>query len=157
MKYEIKDNPLATWYRSTLARVRRNNSPIYPRWRTWFGFAKWAEENGYDENSELHCSALNPFTPEYLGRKRAEKYDCEYIAYSATDPYELIIASAPSIPELAEILRNNGYCYTEASIHTALSRNKTDRPIDERVKCLVFERVDLSNYNEDDEPFEERN
>ena len=154
MKYDTRHNNLATWYRATKRRVRQFGSPIYPEWETWRGFAKWCADHGYDENSKLHYSAHNPFTPEYLGTLRHSDQDYEFIAYDARDPYELIIASAPYIDELAEKVRRLGYSYTAESIRSALSRNK-ERVVEDRVHSLIFEKIDLSNYNEDDEPFEE--
>lgn len=152
MRYRSDNNPLYSWYRSTKARVKLKKQTIYPEWITWRGFAKWCEERGYDEFTELHYTTHNPFSPEYVSSEM--RY--EYIAYDSQDPYELIITSASRIDELAENLKRLGYDYTYESIKSALSRNKTERPIDDRLYGLIFEKIDLSNYNEDDEPFEER-
>lgn len=166
MIYATEKNKLANWYRASKRRALKNNSPICDEWKTWRGFAEWCKVNGYDENSKLFYSARNPFSPEYLfvkqgGKssyvKRPPEHDWEYIAYKARDPYELIISSAPSVTELSANLLGLGYVYDEQSILASLSRNNTDRPVDERHHGLIFERVDLFNYNEDDEPFEERN
>ena len=157
MKRSTYKNPLCDWYRAMKCFAKKKGSPIYPAWESWLGFVEWAEAQGYDENSKLSYSALNPFAPEYIGTTRVEDRDCEYIAYESSDPYELIIASAPYIDELAEIVKRLGYDYTVDSIMSALSRNANERPIEERCRGLVFEKIDLSNYNEDDEPFEERN
>ena len=156
MKYDTTNNPLCTWYRSALRRARKKSTPVCDEWKTWLGFAKWCEDHGYDENSKLHYSAHNPFGPEYIGTTRYEERDYEYIAYDAQDPYELIIASAPYIEELSEKLKRLGYDYTYESIRSALSRNE-ERAVEDRIYGLIFEKVDLTDYNEDGEPFEERN
>lgn len=157
MNFATKDNPLCTWYRNAKRCAIKRGSPIYEEWMNWRSFAKWCAEHGYDENSKLHYSSHNPFTPEYLGIERGLIYDCEYIAFDAKDPYELIIASAPTAIELSNILKRMGYDYDRESILSALSRNDVERPIEERERGLLFEKIDLSNYNEDGEPFEERN
>lgn len=156
MKRSTYKNPMCDWYRATKLYAKKNNRPIFPAWETWMGFVEWAETHGYDDNSKFHYSKFNPFAPEYILSTRVADRDCEYIAYEADDPYELIIASAPYPDELAEILNRMGYEYTSASIHSALSRNKDDRPVEDRERGLIFEKIDLSNYEEDDEPFEER-
>jgi hypothetical protein len=153
MNYSTYKNPLYNWWKSTIHRAKQKNTTVHPEWTTWFGFAKWADEHGYDENSKLKASVLNPFTPEYLGTTRCEDRDCEYIAYEASDPYELIIASASYVEELSEKLMRMGYTYTPESIMSALARNG-ERAVDDRIFGLIFEKIDLSNYNEDDEPFE---
>ena len=153
MRYETTKNPLCVWYRTTLRRAKARNAEIYPEWETWVGFAKWASANGYDENSKFHYSSHNPFTPEYIHCTRYEDRDYEYIAYEATDPYELIITSASYIEELAEKLNRLGYDYDAESIRSALSRNETERPIEERDRGLIFERIDLTDYDDTDEPF----
>lgn len=155
MNFDTKNNALCTWYRSAIHRAKKKNSPIYEEWKTWIGFALWAKNHGYDENSKLHYTSNNPFTPEYLGTTRSEELDCEYIAYDSRDPYELIIASAPYIEELSEKLKRLGYDYTYESIRSALSRNE-ERAVEDRVHGLIFEKIDLSNYDDTDEPFEER-
>ncbi len=157
MRYTTTNNPLSNWYRSAILRARRNNVPICKEWSTWRDFAKWCESQGYDENTRLHYSAFNPFSPEYLRCKRPRPGDYEYIAYDGRDPYELIITSASSLLELSENLKRMGYDYDCHYIATSLCRNETIRPIARRRYGLVFEKIDLSNYNEDDEPFEERN
>lgn len=156
MKYSTYKNPLYEWYKVMRWKALKNGTPIYPQWLSWYGFAVWAEANGYDENSKFHYSTRNPFTPEYFGTTRVEDRDCEYIAYEASDPYELIIASAPYIEELTTIVNRMGYEYTPESIMSALSRNANDRPIEERDRGLIFEKIDLSTYEETNEPFEER-
>lgn len=157
MKYSTYKNPLHVWWKNVMRYAKLKNSPIYPKWRTWRGFAEWAEEHGYDEHSKFKVSTLNPFTPEYLGITRCVDRDCEYIAYEASDPYELIIASASYVDELAKIVARMGYDYTTESIISALSRNAEDRPIEDRSRGLIFEKVDLTDYDDTEEPFEERN
>lgn len=154
MKYETQNNPLCTWYHVARYRAKKNNSPVCEEWKNWIGFAKWCEAHGYDENSKLHYSAHNPFAPEYLGLKRGVKNDWEYIAYLSDDPYELIITSAPHIKELADKLKRLGYDYDWKTISMSLAHNK--REVERRYSRLIFEKIDLSNYNEPDEPFEER-
>lgn len=156
MNYSTYKNPLYVWYIGTMRRIKARGSEIYPQWATWKGFVRWLDEHGYDDNCKLHYSANNPFTPEYLGTIHHEERDCEYIAYDAHDPYELIIASAPYPDELAEKLKRMGYGYTAESIRSALTRNE-ERAVEDRLFGLIFEKIDLSDYNEDDEPFEERN
>lgn len=157
MKYSTYKNPLYNWWKNTMRVAKSKNTYVYPDWTTWRGFAKWCEENGYDENSEFHCTTNNPVTPEYLGLTRCVDRDCEYIAYEADDPYELIVTSASYVDELAEKLKRLGYDYDAESINSALSRNTEDRPTEERSRGLIFEKIDLTDYEETDEPFEERN
>lgn len=156
MKYSTYKNPLYNWWKSIRWTVKKNYQYICTDFDTWYGFAKWCEDHGYDENSKFHYSTKNPFTPDYLGTTRCEDRDCEYIAYEANDPYELPIASAPYIDELVEMVNRMGYTYTVDSIMSALSRNASDRPIEERDRGLIFEKIDLTDYDDTDEPFEER-
>ncbi len=156
MKYSTYKNPLYERYKFVRHLARKNNQYIHPEWINWYGFAKWCEDRGYDETYNFSYSPRNPFTPDYIGTTRTEDRDCEYIAYEASDPYELIIASAPYTDELSAILKRMGYDYTTESIWSALSRNEEERPIEERKRGLLFEKIDLSNYDDTDEPFEER-
>lgn len=148
-------NPLYTWYVASMKRATKRGVEIYPEWANWNGFIKWLHAHGYEDGCKLHYSSRNPFTPEFLGTIRSENLDYEYIAYDARDPYELIVTSAPYIDELASKLKRMGYDYTPESIRSALSRNE-ERVVDERVFGLIFEKIDLSNYNEDEEPFESK-
>lgn len=150
-------NPLAVWYRCAKRYAKNRNSPISPEFETWRGFAKWCNSQGWDENVKLHYSSFDPFTPDYVYERSGEDYPFEYIAYDARDRYELIITSAPTVPELSNKLHNLGYEYGIREIHSSISRNKEERPIEEREWGLIFEKIDLRNYNEDGEPFEERN
>lgn len=155
MKYETQNNPLCTWYKDAKRRARKNNSPICEEWTTWFGFARWCEANGYDENTKLHYSARNPFAPEYVSTNKIScRGDFEYIAYSSDDPYELIITSAPTTGELSYKLKRLGYDYDCKTISMSLVHNK--REVTRHYCRLIFEKIDLSNYNEDGEPFEEK-
>lgn len=155
MKYSTYKNPLCDRYRGILRDIKKTGVEIYPEWTTWRGFAEWLERRGHDETYRFSYSPFNPFTPEYLGTTKRADPPFEYIAYEATDPYELIICSAPSAEELSEKLIRMGYNYTTDSIWSALSRNE-ERAVEDRLFGLIFEKIDLRNYDETDEPFEER-
>lgn len=159
MRYNTKDNILYSTYRKKIRRAILKNNPIFEEWTTWRKFASWLEAHGYDENISIRHHSKNPFTPEYTSFTPRETHnpneDVEFIAYKANDPCELIVASASTIPKLSAKLRRGGWSYTSASIYTALSKNG-ERDINKRKFGLIFEKVDLTNYNEDPEPFEER-
>lgn len=148
MNYKASNNRLAKWYYNQIRRTLEKGNPIYHEWTTWRGFAKWCESQGYDENTVLYYSCNNPFAPKYVTASRYDEGDFEYIVYAADDPYELIITSASSVAELVERLHRLGYDYDAKSISTAICHNETLYPIEERERGLVFEKIDLSNYED---------
>lgn len=148
MRTDIKRSRLVKWYYDCKRRAIANGYEVYHEWDTVVGFNEWCKKNGYTEKTKMRYVAKAPFTPENISISRYEEGDFEYIAYDSKDPYELIITSAPSIPELAEKLSRLGYDYKPSSIREALSMNKTTRPIENRVCDLVFEKIDLSTYEE---------
>lgn len=150
MKYSTHKNPLAKWWRLSLYKAKKANVYIYPEWKTWIGFALWANKKGYDENTELVYHTPHPFCPSSLGKPPITP-DYEYIAYEVNDPYELIVASASTAEELSEILTRMGYSYTPSSIYSSLSRNADERPPEDRLFGLAFERIDLTNYDESED------
>ena len=111
MNYATANNPLYRFYAACKRYAKKRKSPIANCWEHWRDFAKWCEEQGYDENVKLHYSSFNPFAPGYVHPKTSEDYPLEFIAYDAHDPYELILTSAPSVPELSEKLHKLGYPY----------------------------------------------
>lgn len=142
-----------SWWKKKLL-AKKNNQPVYPEWETWELFSKWAKDHGYDDKTTIHTHSTLPFTPDNVTFVPFEGFrDYEYWAYRAGDPYEFPVACASDVTTLSEILKANGFDYTPASISSAISRNE-ERAIDDRKYGLIFERIDLTDYDEDPEPFE---
>lgn len=146
-------NRLYAPYCECLHYAKKLGLEIYPGWETWDGFWNWALAHGYDHTYTLRRSRRTPFTPEYTTLVLFQRKDYEYIAYHSNDRYELPIASASSMEKLSEILKKCGYDYNPKTIKELIGHKRPPTQWRKSYR-LVFERVDLTNYDEDDEPFE---